>query len=160
MSKVNRVSKLLAASSLTVLALCLGGCSSLDRIRNLGEQPALAPIENPTTKAGYQPVHMPMPEPTTAVYNENSLWRSGSREFFKDQRAHQVGDILTVTVNITDTAQFANETQRSRSNSEDSGITDFIGSKTIKNPATAILPGRLLTADSNTSSDGKGSINR
>jgi flagellar L-ring protein precursor FlgH len=160
MSKVNRISKLLAASSLSGLALLTGGCSSLDRIRNIGEQPALASIENPTTQPGYKPVHMPMPEPTPAVYNENSLWRSGSREFFKDQRAHQIGDILTVTVNITDTAKTANETQRSRSNSEDSGVTDFIGSKTIKNPATAILPGKILTADSNASSDGKGSINR
>src|SRR6202051_1856023 len=140
MSKVNRVSRLLAATSLVALAACAGGCSSLERIRNLGEQPALAAIENPTEKAGYQPVHMPMPEPTAAVYNENSLWRSGSREFFKDQRAHQVGDILTVIVNITDTAKTANETQRSRSNTEDSGITDFIGSKVIKNPAAAILP--------------------
>ena len=160
MSKINRISKLLAASSLSVLALCAGGCSSLDRIRNIGEQPALAAIEDPVAKPGYKPVHMPMPEPTAAVYNENSLWRSGSREFFKDQRAHQVGDILTVIVNITDTAKTANETQRSRSNSEDSGVTDFLGSKTIKNPATAILPGKILTADSNSSSDGKGSINR
>ena len=160
MSKVDRISQLLAAGSLVVLASLAGGCSSLDRIRTLGEQPALAAIEDPVAKPGYKPVHMPMPEPTAAIYNENSLWRSGSREFFKDQRAHQVGDILTVTVNITDTAKTANETQRSRANVENSGVTDFIGSKVIKNPAAAILPGRILTADSNASSDGKGSINR
>jgi flagellar L-ring protein precursor FlgH len=160
MPKVNRVSQLLAASSVVVLAAFLGGCSSLDRLKNLGEQPPLSAIDNPTTQPGYKPVHMPMPEPQAAIYNENSLWRSGSREFFKDQRAHQVGDILTVTVNITDNAKTANETQRSRSNTEDSGVTDFVGSKTIKNPASAILPGRLLSADSNGSSDGKGSINR
>ena len=59
----------------------------------------------------------------------NSLWRNGSRAFFKDQRAHQIGDILTVTVNITDKANIANETQRSRTNKEDSGITDFVGSQ-------------------------------
>ena len=64
-------------------------------------------------------------------YNPNSLWRNGSRAFFKDQRAHQIGDILTVTVNITDQANFANETQRSRTSKEDSGITDFIGAKTL-----------------------------
>jgi flagellar L-ring protein FlgH len=160
MPRLVQFSRPAAAGALIFLAICLGGCSSLDRIRNLGEQPALASIESPTTKPGYKPVHMPMPEPTTAVYNENSLWRSGSREFFKDQRAHQVGDILTVTVNITDTAKTANETQRSRSNSEDSGVTDFLGSKVIKNPATAILPGKILTAESTASSDGKGSINR
>ena len=42
----------------------------------------------------------------------------------------------------------------------DSGVSDFLGSKVIKNPATAILPGRILTADSTSSSDGKGSVNR
>ena len=62
-----------------------------------------------------------MPKPETVSYNANSLWRNGSRSFFKDQRAHQIGDLLTVTVNITDQANFANETQRSRTNKEDSG---------------------------------------
>ena len=70
-----------------------------------------------------------MPKPEAVSYNANSLWRNGSRSFFKDQRAHQIGDLLTVTVNITDQANFANETQRSRTNTEDSGITDFLGSK-------------------------------
>jgi flagellar L-ring protein precursor FlgH len=103
---------------------------------------------------------MPMPAAQPATYNPNSLWRNGSRAFFKDQRAHQVGDILTVKVNFTDKAAIANETQRSRANGEDSGVTDFIGSKTIKNPATSVLPGRILTADSTASSAGKGSVNR
>jgi len=100
-----------------------------------------------------------MPTPQPAVYNPNSLWRNGSRAFFKDQRAQQVGDILTVAVNINDQANFEDETQRSRSSTEDSGITNFLGANTITN-AKAILPGRLLTADGTSSSDGKGSVNR
>ncbi len=132
----------------------------VDRLALLGERPPLSSIENPTTQPGYKPVHMPMPTPQPASYSPNSLWRNGSRAFFKDQRAHQVGDILTVTVNLNDKAVIANETQRSRENKEDSGITDFLGSKTIKTPATAFLPGRILTADSSASSDGKGSVNR
>jgi flagellar L-ring protein precursor FlgH len=103
---------------------------------------------------------MPMPTPQPATYNPNSLWRSGSRAFFNDQRAHQVGDILTVTVNINDTAQFQDQTQLSRTTTEDSGVTNFIGANTITNPAKAILPGRLLTADSNSQSNGNGTINR
>src|ERR1700742_120346 len=146
--------------SATVAASPLGGCAMFDRLGNIGEQPALSAIENPTTQPGYKPVKMPMPAPQPASYSPNSLWRNGSRAFFKEQRAMQVGDILTVQVKIADNATIANETQRSRSAKEDSGITDFIGSKTIKNPATAVLPGRLLTADGSSNSDGKGSINR
>ena len=138
----------------------LSGCAAIDRLKSIGAPPPLASIDNPTARPGYKPVQMPMPAAQPASYNPNSLWRNGSRAFFKDQRAHQIGDILTVKVNITDKAIIDNQTKRSRSNTEDSGVTDFIGSKTIVTPATAILPGRILTADSTSSSDGKGSVNR
>ena len=60
------------------LAMLATNCSSLERLRNIGEQPALDAIQNPTTRAGYKPVQMPMPAPQPAVYNPNSLWRNGS----------------------------------------------------------------------------------
>ena len=149
----------LAGTMLSVVSLA-GGCSGIDRLSQVGEEPRLSSIDNPTTQPGYKPVQMPMPKPETVSYNPNSLWRNGSRSFFKDQRAHQIGDLLTVTVNITDQANFANETQRSRTNKEDSGITDFLGAKTLGAQAQKVLPGRILTADSTASSDGKGSVQR
>src|SRR5690242_13438485 len=149
-----RVVRLATWLAITALA---GGCSAVDRFSQIGEQPKLNAIENPTTQPGYKPVQMPMPKPEVASYNANSLWRNGSRAFFKDQRAARIGDILTVSVNITDKANIANETQRSRTSKEDSGISNFIGSQTITQP-NKILPGKLLTADSTSSSDGKGSV--
>jgi flagellar L-ring protein precursor FlgH len=142
------------------LGAVIGGCSAIDRLKSVGEPPPLTHIENPTAQPGYKPVQMPMPTPQPVSYNPNSLWRNGSRAFFKDQRAHQVGDIMTVKVKITDKANIENETQRSRTNKENSGVDDFIGSKLINNPAKAILPGRILTADSTASSEGKGSVQR
>jgi flagellar L-ring protein precursor FlgH len=149
------------ATSALLLATCAlaSGCSSIDRLSQIGEQPKLSAIDNPTTQPGYKPVQMPMPKPEVASYNPNSLWRNGSRAFFKDQRARQVGDLLTVTVNIPDKANIENDTSRSRTNKEDSGITDFVGAKTITQ-ANKILPGRILTADSSSSSEGKGSVDR
>jgi flagellar L-ring protein FlgH len=147
-------------SGAAALASLLGGCAAIDQLRLIGEQPPLSPVDNPTTKPGYRPVQMPMPTPQPASYNPNSLWRNGSRAFFNDQRAHQVGDILTVKVNINDTAQFQDQTQVSRTATEDSGITNFIGANTIVHPAKAILPGRIITADSNMQSNGIGNINR
>jgi len=151
---------LLTAAALLATGLAASGCSSIDRLASIGEKPALTAIENPTTQPGYKPVQMPMPKPEVASYNANSLWRNGSRAFFKDQRARQIGDILTITVNFTDKANIANDTQRSRTNKEDSGITDFAGSKLLTGSAASVLPGRLLTADSASSSEGKGSVTR
>jgi flagellar L-ring protein FlgH len=142
-----------------VAATPLVSCSTFDRLANLGEQPPLSSIENPTTQAGYKPVHMPMPTPQPASYSPNSLWRNGSRAFFKDQRAHQVGDILTVIVNLNDKAVIANETQRSRKNEEDSGVSTLFGAQKYPLMNTAVGT-RIFTGDSNSSSDGKGSVNR
>src|SRR5271170_1089307 len=156
-SGINRI--LLTSAWLTTTAIS-SGCSSIDRLSQIGEQPKLSSIENPTAAPGYKPVQMPMPKPESVSFNANSLWRNGSRSFFKDQRAHQIGDLLTVTVNITDQANFANETQRSRTATEDSGITAFLGSSLLGQRAQSVLPGRFLTADSASGTDGKGSIVR
>ncbi|MBR0718606.1 flagellar basal body L-ring protein FlgH [Bradyrhizobium liaoningense] len=154
-----RLRRIVLSGALLATFAFASGCSSIDRLSQIGEQPKLSAIDNPTAAPGYKPVQMPMPKPEVASYNPNSLWRNGSRAFFKDQRARQVGDLLTVTVNITDKANIENDTSRSRTNKEDSGISDFIGAKTITQ-ANKILPGRILTADSTSSSEGKGSVDR
>src|ERR1700753_2415021 len=131
MSKVElKYRRIVVSVAVLAVAGSPGGCAAVSKLSQIGETPKLTSIDNPTTQPGYKPVSMPMPKPEAGSYSPNSLRRNGSRAFFKDQRAHQVGDILTVTVNITDQANFANETQRDRTSKEDSGITDFIGSKT------------------------------
>ena len=145
--------------AIALVVFLIAGCSAVDRVKNIGEQPRLSAIDNPLTQPGYKPVNMPMPEAQPAAYSPNSLWRSGSRAFFKDQRAHQIGDILTVKVKITDKAEIDNETKRSRTNKEDSGLSSFFGKKTLPHYDTKI-PGRILTADSNATTEGKGSVNR
>ncbi|HEX5213092.1 MAG TPA: flagellar basal body L-ring protein FlgH [Pseudolabrys sp.] len=140
-------------------ASLLSSCAAFDSLKNIGQPPPLTAVDNPTTRPGYKPIQMPMPAAQPASYNPNSLWRNGSRAFFKDQRAHQIGDILTVQVNITDKANLSNETQRQRTTSEDSGITNFFG-KTKVPILNTTVPTRILTTDSNMAADGKGSINR
>jgi len=157
---VSRINRFILTGALLAVAGFASGCSSIDRLSQIGEKPKLTEIENPTTQPGYKPVQMPMPKPEQASYNANSLWRNGSRAFFRDQRAARVGDIMTVTVNITDKANIANETQRSRAAKEDTGVTDFAGKALLTGSAAKALGGRLITADSSSSSDGKGSVNR
>jgi flagellar L-ring protein FlgH len=155
----SRVLRCLVAVGVIGLTSLTGGCAAIDRLASVGDKPKLSAIDNPTAQPGYKPVQMPMPAAQPATYSPNSLWRTGSRSFFKDQRAHQVGDILTVAVNITDKAAIANETQRSRTNKEDSTVDSFWARKTLPITNTT-LPATLLAADTTSSVDGKGSVNR
>ncbi|MEJ2625490.1 MAG: flagellar basal body L-ring protein FlgH [Pseudolabrys sp.] len=156
---MKRLSVMRAVLLATTAASLLSGCSAIDRLKNIGEPPQLSAIKNPVAQPGYKPVQMPMPAAQPASYNPNSLWRNGSRAFFKDQRAHQVGDILTVKVNITDKANIANETKRKRTSTEDSNITSLLGLNKLPIFNTTI-PGSVANTDSSTVLDGKGSVDR
>lgn len=140
----------------------LASCSAVDRLADVGRAPALSAIESPTEKAGYRPVRLPMPQPVAYIHQPNSLWRSGARGFFKDQRAARVGDILTIRVTIDDKAELENTTERSRTNSEDLGIDQLAG---IANEVSKILssganPNNLVDLDSQASSRGSGTVDR
>ncbi len=152
-------SKMLRGVSAIALLVMLGACSSLERLAQIGEPPPLSHPENPTTRPGYKPVQMPMPALQPASYNPNSLWRNGSRAFFKDQRANQIGDILTVKVNFSDKANIANETMRARVNKEDFGVDNFLGKQKLPLLNSA-LPTRIFTADSSSISNGSGAVQR
>ena len=143
------------------IASLLAGCGAPDRLSQVGQQPALNAIQDPTTTAGYRPVQMPMPEPQRAHYNPNSLWRSGNRAFFEDQRAKQVGDILTVVVTISDKAEFDNTSARSRSDTNSTGVGGALGTAidTIFLPA-ATAASDLASTNSNSDFEGKGSVDR
>ena len=148
--------------STVAVASMLTGCAALsDRIRQLGEPPALSPVDNPTAKPGYKPVQMPMPTPQPVVYNPNSLWRSGSRAFFNDQRAHIVGDILTVKVNFNDTAVFQDQTQLTPDHHRRHRNYQLHRRQHARRfAAKAVLPGSVLTASGNSQMNGQGTINR
>lgn len=137
-------------------ATSLAGCAATERLSRIGEPPAMTPVSSPTQNKDYRPVSMPMPTPQLLEPAVNSLWRPGARAFFKDQRAKQVGDVMTVVVNIqNETAQLAQETSRSRKgSSESASITNFFGLGAIGSPNPAVN----ATSDSNF--DGKGQANR
>lgn len=105
----------------------LTACGAADRIANIGKAPEMSQITNPVQEEGYQPVSLPMPSPKNVTRQKNSLWAADRTTFFKDQRAKDIGDIITVLVNIEDEASFENETERTRSSSEDSNLARLLG---------------------------------
>ncbi|WP_404384824.1 flagellar basal body L-ring protein FlgH [Caenispirillum salinarum] len=149
--------------ALGLAVVALSGCNAIQRLSEVGEPPKMSTIENPVEARNYRPVSMPMPRVQEADPNVNSLWRPGSRAFFKDQRANDIGDILTVVVNIqNENAALSNSTNRSRGANESAGLPGFLG---FESQLGAILPdevdpGNLLSAESDSGSSGSGTIQR
>src|SRR5262245_53816783 len=116
--------------NLLILAACtaLTACgSTADRIANIGNPPQMSSIDNPTLQKDYQPVSLPMPAPQNVIKEKNSLWASDRQTFFKDQRAAQVGDLITVVMEMKDKAELDNETERTRESSEGAGLNSLLG---------------------------------
>lgn len=148
-------------AAILALLFLLGGCGAAERIRNIGKAPDLTPVGKDQAQ-GVTPVTVPMPMPDQAVYQPNSLWRSGARAFFKDQRAAKIGDILTVSIDIADKAKVDNETTRSRTSSEKADLTNLLGyegtlSKFLPN---SVDPASLTSLGSTSKTAGTGSVDR
>ncbi len=150
----------IAAFALSVAVL--GGCNTLERLSQVGEEPKLTRVQNPTHRAGYRPITMPMPAPVRAERAANSLWRVGSRAFFKDLRANQIGDIVTVTVAVADKVELDNSITRTRNNSETANLTNFLGYEQALDaifPQTIVTP-TLVNGASTSGVAGVGAIDR
>lgn len=147
--------------ALMLLPALLAGCSTMDQLASVGEAPKLSAIEDPTAKAGYRPAVMPMPELVTASYQPNSLFSNEAKGFFKDQRAHRVGDILTVTVTIDDSAEISNTTGRTRNSSSEGSVGGVLGSIFGgKVPLADVEASGKLTTSGGLADGGSGSVNR
>jgi flagellar L-ring protein precursor FlgH len=145
------------ALTLAVTALSLGACST---VKETLRGPELAPMGYPAAMTPMtQAIVTPQaPQPASA----NSLWRAGARTFFNDQRARNIGDILTVQVDIDDSAQMQNSTSRSRANGVKAGVPHLFG---LESSLGKVLPGgydpaAMIDIGGSTSSDGKGVITR
>ncbi len=156
----SRITRLLLVAGLFA---GLTGCNLANRLAEVGDAPALSRIENPGAGPnGVQPVSLPMPAPVMIKRQPNSLWRPGSRAFLKDQRASEIGDILTIIIEIADSANISNTTNRSRTNAEDASASAFIGleTKVADLLPDAFDPTNLVDLDSTSSSQGAGSVAR
>ena len=144
------------------LVLLLPGCGSLMRLSEIGRPPAMTPSGDPTADPGYRPISLPMPRPQMAPVEENSLWRTGSRAFFKDQRAAAVGDIVTILVNITDAADLKNQSNEGRTGTESLGLPNLMGFEASlpRILAKAANLDQLVSAKSAGSATGTGAIKR
>ena len=131
------------AGLLLALALPICACSTVKeaiagpQLTAIGYPAALIPQSQQILAQQDVPMR-----PTAA--SANSLWRSGARAFFNDQRASRVGDILTVQIEIDDSAKVSNATDHSRSNDTSGGVSHFFG---LESSLGKILPGAFDPAN-------------
>ena len=92
----------------------------------------------------------------------NSLWRPGAQAFFASQRAARVGDILTVRIDINDSASTKNSSKSNRTSSFKSGVTHFLGLETAVGRAmpSGFDPKNTAGGSSTSSHAGEGSVER
>jgi len=149
---------------ISLFCILLSACNTFTRLSELGDGPKNSEIINPTKRPNYRPVSMPMPSPKQITYKSNSLWRPGARAFFRDQRASEVGDILTINLSISDSADLNNKTTRARNDKEDADLTKLLG---LESYLSRLLPQMETVDPTNTvnlgtqhSTEGNGNIGR
>ena len=150
-----------AAFAAALIALpALAACGQL---REAVNGPKMGPMAYPSVLVGQeQPVlgsaREPLPQPASA----NSLWRTGARAFFIDQRAARVGDILTVLITIDDSAKTSNSTNTARTTANKTGIPHFFGLESTlgKILPKAYDPTNMIETNNSSTTQGNGAVDR
>jgi flagellar L-ring protein precursor FlgH len=131
-------------------AIILTGCQS-ETVKEIGRAPAMSPIGSGLA-FGQTPEMSMYPKQPRQAASGYSLWSDSQAALFKDSRALNVGDILTVNIQINDQASFNNATNRSRTNASNMNLSaSALGS--------SVISGKLSDG-SDTSTKGNGTTAR
>ena len=125
--------------------------------------PQLRPVATPAQLTGGEQQSMPQPQPAQyEARRPSSLWQSGSRSFFNDQRATDIGDIITVEIEIDDSAEISNSSNRQRSSQTSAGVSNFFGLEQSVGQLfnNAFDPENMIGAQADSDQNGSGAINR
>ncbi len=147
--------KLAVVSVSCVLAAC-------GRIDHIGKPPEFnAPQDSPANAARAYAT-TPIRPRQDRMSDSASLWSGGQRSLLGDRRAMKLGDILTVVIEIDESAQIQNYTSRSRSGSESLGISDLFGipQRINENSEPGVSLDSAVSLDSSSQAQGDGSVSR
>lgn len=146
--------------TLIVASMFLAACG---RLREVGQAPEFTPPHSSTEATAMMTFGIePELAMTTTRAITPSLWTGERGSLLGDRRAVQRGDILTVVIEIDDSASISNSTDRSRSGSESLSIPNLFG---LPQRVDESLPeGASLSSavdfNSNSSFGGDGSVRR
>ena len=145
-----------------VLLAALAPLAACSTVKEAVRGPELSQVGYPAALVPQQQTILAAREPASQSASANSLWRTGARAFFNDQRASRVGDIVTVQIDIDDSAKTSNATQSSRTSGMKAGVPHFLG---LESTIGKILPSgfdpeNAIETSSTSSNAGGGSVNR
>ncbi len=143
------------AAVLLAAAAALTGCAELQDVRD----PQVSDLVlDRATMGEVNRISVPMPlvEPTPPPKRAEAsgLWSSDTTSFFRDRRAQNVGDLVTVLIDINDRAQLQNATNRSREGKQELADPDFL------NLDLSTDSGKAIALESSSERSGTGSIRR
>jgi len=124
-----------------LVTLLLAGCSKLGQV---GRAPEFSPVAGSNEFGAMYSATLPEDVGPSTPSAASSLWVGGTGSLFGDRRAAKRGDILTVVIEIDDSASISNSTDRSRSGSQKSGLPEFLG---IPQRIDEVLPDGASMAD-------------
>lgn len=145
--------------SLMVAVLAVAGCGKLEQV---GRAPEFTGLEGSDQQYAMYASEMPEDVAAQTAGDGSSLWTGGNDSLFGDRRAAHRGDILTVVIEINDSASISNSTGRSRSGQQKSGLPDLLGIPQRINenlPTGATMAGAYESKSSSTFK-GQGSVSR
>ncbi len=145
--------------SLMVAVLAVSGCGKLEQV---GRAPEFTGLEGTDQHYAMYSANLPEDIPAGTAGDGSSLWSGGTASLFGDRRAARRGDILTVVIQIDDSAAISNSTGRSRSGKQGGGVSDLIGIPQRLNdslPEGASM-GDAFDMESSSTFKGQGSVAR
>ncbi len=138
--------------SLSLAAVAVTACASSPH-----QQLELAPAQFDTYNGPWASEASAVPKAENA-----SLWATSSDSLLSMRRAKDVGDLLTVLVEMNDKASLQSSLTRNRDSSENMNIDSFLG---LPEWANGVLPGGASLSptyeyDRNSNLSGNGAVNR
>ena len=141
-------------------AILLAGCTTTP----VGRPPAFSPPERAAEREAMFNPSFPDPVLTSSLgpSPQASLWTGARGSLLGDRRAMLRGDIMTVVIEIDDSAEISNSSDRSRSASQQAGIPQLLG---LPQRVDTRLPegassAQLVDLNSQSSSSGDGTVRR
>lgn len=140
--------------------LGLAACASTP----ISQAPPLSSTVDTQDRAAFSAFPVPPPQPPSALVPvaASSLWTQERGSLLGDRRAVDVGDILTVVIEIDESAEISNASGRSRSGSQDLGIPQLLGlpQRFDRSAIDGASLANAVSVSSSSSADGSGSVRR